>query len=153
MAVHRHRVGHHDGVVEDSQNPLRDAGFSVARSAVQKQGLVPDQRRPKLVQKRVWKHQVAERTPQAFTAQLYVGCLRIHHLVVLLNGDRRRTCVLAYFIPRRCQRPARGGQGERVVVPQHSFHVQQLLLPELVKQRFEHRKGKLQNRVQGRQRA
>ena len=82
-----------------------------------------------------------------------MGCLSLHHLVVLLNGNRGRARVLAHIIPRRRQRPPGAGQGERVVVSQHPLHFQQLLLPELVEQSFEDGKGELQGRVEGRQRA
>ena len=53
VAVHFHRVRHHDGVVVNAQDPLRDAGFAVAGAAIEEQGLVADQGRAKLIQQSI----------------------------------------------------------------------------------------------------
>ena len=153
VPVHFHRVRHQNRIVIDAQKPLRDTGFAVARAAVQEQRLVPDQRRPQLVQQRVRQDQVVKRLPQALPAQTHAGRLRLHPVVILLQRNRRRPYVLAGLVPRRGLLAAVTGQRERVIVPHHALHFDDVLVAELVIDGFQDRKGQLQRVVQLGQRA
>ena len=153
MAVHFHRVRDHDGVVIDAQDAFRDAGLAVSGAAVEEQRLVADQGGAELVEQAVGQDEVVEGLAQALAAQADVGGLRLDYLLVLLDGDRGGSDVLADFVACGGHGAAAGGQGERIVVARHAFDFQQLLLAELMEEGFENGEGELEGLVQARQSA
>ena len=151
VSIHFDRVGHHDRIVINPQDAFRDAGLTVARSAVEEQRLVADQRRTKLIQQAVRQDEVVKRLAQAFAAQADVRRLRLDYFLILLNGDWSRPHVLADLIAPGSLCAAASGQAERIVVARHPFHFQQLLVAELMEERFQHWKRKLERLVQQRE--
>ena len=153
VAIHLHRVGNQHRVMVHAQDPLGDAGLAVARAAIEEQRLVADQRRSELVEQAVGQHQVVKGLAQPLAAQPHLCRLRPDHLVILLDGDRRGPDVLAHLVARRCHVASGVAERERIIVPHHPFHFQQLLLAELVKEGLQEKKRELQSLVERSQRS